>query len=155
MNKTLMIVLVVLMLILIGSISFGVFYIYSNMPKQEKVNEEKIVVEESKKPLLSYDYKDAVFNITNSKAKEKIVKLSFTLKISGNQEDLSKIEELKSNMDDAIIFIISGSDSDTLMKLEGKNILKEEIITQLNQIFLEENIPCKVNKVLITELIIK
>lgn len=155
MHKPLMIVLVLLMLILIGSISFGVFYIYSNMPKQEKVNEEKIVVEESKEPLLSYDYKDAVFNITNSKAKEKIVKLSFTLKISGNQEDLSKIEELKSNMDDAIIFIISGSDSDTLMKLEGKNILKEEIITQLNQIFLEENIPCKVNKVLITELIIK
>lgn len=155
MHKPLMIVLVLLMLILIGSISFGVFYIYSNMPKQEKVNEEKIVVEESKEPLLSYDYKDAVFNITNSKAKEKIVKLSFTLKISGNQEDLSKIEELKSNMDDAIIFIISGSDSDTLIKLEGKNILKEEIITQLNQIFLEENIPCKVNKVLITELIIK
>lgn len=154
MHNKLLVVLIILMVILITVISLGGFYLYSEVYNNHKEDKQtEIKIEEGE--VLSYDYKDSVFNITNSKGKEKILKLSFTLKVSGDKELLTKLDEYKADMDDAIIGIISGTDSDILMKPEGKNLLKDEITTQLNQIFIKEEIPFKINKVLITGIILK
>lgn len=153
MNNKLIVVLILLIFILTISISVGGYFIYSNMPHNttEKITEE--VQEETE--MIYFEFKDGVYNIVNSKGKEKLLKLSFTLKLTGKKEELSKLEEIKSEMDDVIINIISGTDADTLMKLEGKNLLKDELNKDLSFLFTNENLSLKINKILITSCIVK
>lgn len=155
MNNKLIVVLILLIFILTISISVGGYFIYSNM--QHNTNTTEKIIEEvpEETEMISFEFKDGIYNIVNSKGKEKLLKLSFTLKLTGKKEELPKLEEFKSEMEDVIINIISGTDADTLMKLEGKNLLKDELNKDLSFLFTNENISLKINKILITSCIVK
>ena len=103
---------------------------------------------------------DLVLNITNSKGKEKLMKLSFSVK-SVEPTIGALVEEYKAEIVDVVIAQISARSSEELLTVGGKALLKEELIEEINTVLNEvtaSNEDIKANnikKILFTTFVIK
>lgn len=76
---------------------------------------------------------DLVLNLTDAKGKEKMMKLSFSIK--STEPTIAKIvEENKAEITDAVITQISSRSAEELLTVGGKELLKEEMLTEVNKI---------------------
>lgn len=136
-SKGMMIALIALLVILILVIAGGGFYIYSNSLNNNNttVDENGQAVEQQipYKDFYQTQINDMVLNITTAKGREKLMKLSFTINSTDNRiEEL--IENNKAEVIDMVISLISARNSEELLTVGGKELLKEELIQEINLI---------------------
>ncbi len=141
-GKGLMIALIALVVILILAVVGGGFFLYSsgalgggnNQAAHEEVKKE----ESSEKGDLSFkaDITDLVLNLTDSRGKEKLMKLSFSIK-SSEPTIAAIVEEFKAEIVDVVISQISSRSSEELLTVGGKNLLKDELLQDINNVVNE------------------
>ena len=164
-GKGLIIVLIALVVILILAVGGGAYFLYSQgvlSPKDGATQEQSVQKEEAgdSKVTFKAELNDLVLNITNSKGKEKLMKLSFTMK-SVEPTIAVLAEEYKAEIIDIVIGEISSRSSEELLTVGGKELLKEELLEGINNIINElsssnEDIKANnVKKILFTTFVIK
>jgi len=135
-GKGLMIALIAIILILILAVGGLGFYLFTsgalNNNNQEAGQEMvKAEADEDAKEFFKVPLNDLVLNITNSKGREKLMKLSFTLK-STESSITEIVENNKAEIIDVVIQQISARSSEELLTVGGKELLKEELIEEIN-----------------------
>ncbi|AXH10756.1 flagellar basal body protein FliL [Malaciobacter halophilus] len=139
-GKGLMIVLVALIIVLLLAVGGMAYFLFSKgvlsdqnsgENGQEKTQEQNADGESFKTAI-----NDLVLNITNSRGREKLMKLSFTLK-STEPTIEAVVEEYKPEIVDIVISQISARSSEELLTVGGKALLKEELIDEINSILNE------------------
>lgn len=156
MHKGITIILIVIVLLLSIAIGGIGYFLYkkTNELNNNQNNNKIEKVEEKKEELVLYksDLESITLNVLSSKGVSKMMKLNFTLKYS-DPLYAPKIEENKTEIIDSVISLISSQNSESLLTNNGKNLLKEELLKEINKIFEKENI--KIKQLLFTEFVIK
>ena len=165
-GKGLLIALIGLVIFLIIAVIGGGYFLYShalanNGAQQEHPAEVKKEEAVDKGGSYKADISDIVLNLTDSKGKDKIMKLSFSIK-SSEPTIVALAEEAKAEIVDKFISQISSRSSEELMTVGGKNLLKDELLHEINNIINEtgaskkpEVIRNNVKQVLFTTFVIK
>ncbi|WP_072680364.1 flagellar basal body-associated protein FliL [Arcobacter sp. LA11] len=164
-GKAMMIVLIaliVILLLVVGGLGYFLYAkgIFSDQPMGG--NQEQMQKEEASDSKQTYKaaINDLVLNITNAKGREKLMKLSFSLK-STEPTIEGIVEEYKPEIVDVVIAQISSRSSEELLTVGGKALLKEELLEDINSIInevtssnedIKEN---NVKKILFTTFVIK
>ncbi len=134
-GKGLMVALFAVIIILLLAVAGGGYFLYSKgvFSDQSQAGQEmqKAEADEDAKEFFKVPINDLVLNITNSKGREKLMKLSFTLK-STESSIISIVEENKAEIIDVVIQQISARSSEELLTVGGKELLKEELIEEIN-----------------------
>lgn len=134
-GKTVVVILVIIIVILLLIMIIGGYFLYSNN-NLNGANETKGAVAQSESLDSSNEFfkvpiNDLVLNITNSKGREKLMKLSFSLK--SNEPTITDIvENNKAEIIDVVIAQISSRSSEELLTVGGKELLKEELLEEIN-----------------------
>ncbi len=147
-GNPMMIILIVLIVILMAAIG-GIGYILyskgffddaaaadSNTTKTESAEKEKGDGENPENIVFQSEIKDLVLNVTNSKGREKLMKLSFSLKSSEPTIDVL-VGASKNEIIDVVIHQVSSRNSEELLTAAGKDLLKEEMLSEINSIINE------------------
>ena len=164
-GKGLMIVLIALVVILLIAVGVGGYLLYSSgvlTGQQAQQGTEQVQKEEAgdSNETFKAAINDLVLNITNAKGREKLMKLSFSLK-STEPTIEAIVEEYKPEIVDVVIAQISARSSEELLTVGGKELLKEELMEDINNIINEvtsSNEDIKRNnikKILFTTFVIK
>ena len=137
-GNPLMIVLIILVVALIGAVGFLGYMMMNQMnqdPNAISVPSEKVKKDEASTEGESFkaSIEDLVLNITNSKGREKLMKLSFSLK-STEPTIESIIAQNKDEIIDIVIQQISARSSEELLTVGGKELLKEELLNEINMV---------------------
>jgi flagellar FliL protein len=136
-GKGLMIVLIALIVILLLAVIGGGYFLYSQgvfNPQAEKAMADTVKKEESNsKMMYKAAINDLVLNITNAKGREKLMKLSFTLKSSDPAIE-AIVEANKAEIIDVVISQISARSSEELLTVGGKALLKDELVDEINKV---------------------
>lgn len=119
-------------------------------PTDEQSKEVEV---ENDSPYFKANMNNLVLNITDIKGNLKLIKLSFSIK-SKNPLIESKIEELKPEITDSLITLISHSQSESLLTNQGKKLFKVAMIKSINEIENKDNLNL-VENVYFAEFIIK
>jgi len=143
-GNPMMIVLVILVVLLIGAVGFLGYMVMNKMnqtPEGENSAKQEEVKKEEAKDEGEYfkaNIENLVLNITNSKGREKLMKLSFSLKsVEPTIEAL--VESSKDEIIDTVIAQISARSSEELLTVGGKELLKEELLDEINIIINAES----------------
>ena len=162
-GKGLIIVLIALVVILLLAVIGGGYFLYSQgVLNGNQTQQEQVVKEDGSGDSETFkaDINDLVLNITNSKGKEKLMKLSFSIK-SSEPTIAALVEEYRAEIIDVVIAQISARSSEELLTVGGKNLLKDELISDINNVIDEvtaSNDDIKrnsVQKILFTSFVIK
>ena len=138
-GKGMIIVLIALVVVLLLAVIGGGYFLYSEMDNKDAssdiVSEQKVIKADAsgEKANFKASINDLVLNITNAKGREKLMKLSFTIK-SSEESIASIIDENKAEIVDIVIAQISARSSEELLTVGGKALLKEELLEELNSI---------------------
>lgn len=140
-GKGLLIVLIALIVILLLAVVGGGYFLYSQgvfSPQDGQKPQSEVVQKEeaSGKERFKADINDLVLNITNAKGKEKLMKLSFTLK-SSDETIQAIVDEYKAEIIDVVISQISARSSEELLTVGGKALLRDELIDEINRVINE------------------
>ncbi|RXJ87686.1 flagellar basal body-associated protein FliL [Arcobacter sp. CECT 8985] len=140
-GKGLMIVLIILVVVLLLAVgAMGYFMLTKgslseNSNVQENAKEQK---DSNTQETYRAAINDLVLNITNSRGREKLMKLSFT--ITSTEPTIAQIfENHKPEIVDIVISQISARSSEELLTVGGKALLKEELIDEINSVINEVN----------------
>ncbi len=167
-GNALMIVLIVLIVLLIGAVGAIGYFIYSKgmlddnpASKDGEAKEQKAEADDEKSgETFIAKIENLVLNITNAKGREKLMKLSFSIK-SVEPTIVAVVEANNAEIVDAVIGQISARTSEELLTVGGKALLKEEMLEEINAIINEatsENEDIKRNnikKLFFTSFVIK
>lgn len=140
-GKGLMIVLIALVVILLIAVGVGGYLLYSSgvlTGQPQQAGQEQVQKQEAgdSKETFKANVNDLVLNITNAKGREKLMKLSFSLK-STEPTIEAIVEEYKPEIVDVVIAQISARSSEELLTVGGKELLKEELLEDINNIINE------------------
>jgi flagellar FliL protein len=135
-GKGLMIALIALVVVLLLAVVGGGFFLYSqgafggNTQGTEEVQKADAVEGGT-----SYkaDMNDLVLNLTDSRGREKLMKLSFSIR-STEPKIATIVEEYKAEIIDVVISQISARSSEELLTVGGKNLLKDELMQDINNV---------------------
>ncbi len=144
-GNALMIVLIALIVLLIGAVGAIGYFIYSKgmldeNPQAAKDEAQAAAKEDADGPgeggWAVAKVENLVLNITNAKGREKLMKLSFSLK-SAEPTIEAIVESNNAEIVDAVIAQISARTSEELLTVGGKALLKEEMLDEINAIVNE------------------
>ena len=140
-GNPMMIVLIILVVALIGAVGFLGYMVMNKMnqdPNAVQEKKEEMKKEEAKDEGVYFkaNIKDLVLNITNSKGREKLMKLSFAIK-STEESIGSLVEQNKDEIIDAVIQLVAARSSEELLTVGGKDLFKEELLNEINIIINE------------------
>ena len=143
-GNPMMLVLIILVVALIGAVGFLGYMVMNKMnqdPNAAAQEKKEEIKEEAKDEGVYFkaNIKDLVLNITNSKGREKLMKLSFSLK-STEPTIEALIEQSKDEIIDAVIQQISARSSEELLTVGGKDLLREELLNEINIIINEATV---------------
>ena len=134
-----LVILIVVLLAAVGGIGYMLFSkgFFDEKPTDGQAQEiQKAEASDSNKEYFKAEIKDLVLNITNAKAKEKLMKLSFSIK-SVEPTIEAIFAENKDEIIDIVIQQISSRSSEELLTVGGKELLKEELLNEINSIVNE------------------
>jgi flagellar protein FliL len=139
-GKGLMIILIALVVVLIVAVIGGGYFLYSQgaLGNNNAAGQEEVKKAESAEKADSYkaDINDLVLNLTDSRGKEKLMKLSFSVK--STEPTIAAIaEQYKAEIIDVVISQVSSRSSEELLTVGGKNLLKDELLQDLNNVINE------------------
>jgi flagellar protein FliL len=138
-GKGLIIVLIALVVILLFAVVGGGYFLYSqgvlsgNSSTTEEVKKDEAG---EKGDTFKADINDLVLNLTDSRGKEKLMKLSFSVK-STEPTIVAVVESYKAEIIDVVISQISARSSEELLTVGGKNLLKDELMQDINNVINE------------------
>ena len=139
-GKGLMIVLIALVVILLLAVVGGGYFLYSQgiLSGNNQATTQEVAKEEASDQGASFkaDINDLVLNLTDSRGKEKLMKLSFSVK-SSEPTIAMIVETYKAEIVDVVISQISARSSEELLTVGGKNLLKDELIQDINNVINE------------------
>ncbi len=152
-SKILLIIIVVLVLLLLGVVvGFGVYY-FSQTPKQLPPAEElaKVEVKKEKKPefLPVFSLKPFVVNLADARGRH-YLKVSMKLELSSD-ELLEEVKKRQPQIRDVILTLLSSKTSSEVNSMEGKFLLREEIIKRINTFLITG----KITKVYLEEFVVQ
>ena len=134
-GKGLIIALIVVIVILFLAVAGAGYFLLTNGglsgTPQNGQEVMKAEADDDSKEFFKVPLNDLVLNITNSKGREKLMKLSFSLK-STEPSIATIVEENKAEIIDVVISQISARSSEELLTVGGKELLKEELIEEIN-----------------------
>jgi flagellar FliL protein len=134
-----LVILIVVLLAAVGGIGYMLFSkgIFDDKPIDgQPAVVEKAESSDENKQYFKAAIKDLVLNITNAKGKEKLMKLSFSIKSVEPTIELL-VEDNKDELIDIVIQQISSRSSEELLTVGGKNLLKEELLNEINAVINE------------------
>jgi flagellar FliL protein len=144
-SNPLMIILIILVVALIGAVGFLGYMMMNQMNKVPNTLEAKMT-QKIKKDEASIEgttfkaqMENLVLNITNSKGREKLMKLSFSLKSTEPTVEMI-VADNKEEIMDIVIQQISARSSEELLTVGGKELLKEELLNEINIILNEATV---------------
>ena len=163
-GKGLMIVLIALVVVLIIAVIGGGYFLYSQgaLGNSNAAGQEEAKKAESVEKPDSYkaDINDLVLNLTDSRGKEKLMKLSFSVK--STEPTIAAIaEQYKAEIIDVVISQVSSRSSEELLTVGGKNLLKDELLQDLNNVINEATksnsdiVKDSIKQILFTTFVIK
>jgi flagellar FliL protein len=164
-GNPMMIILIILVVALIGAVGF-LGYMVMNKMNQDPGAADKAKQEEKKEEAkdegvyFKASIKDLVLNIINSKGREKLMKLSFTIK-STEKTISALVDESKDEIIDAVIQKVAERSSEELLTVGGKDLFREELLNEINIIINEATTKNKevkrnnVQKIYFTTFVIK
>ncbi|WP_198304564.1 flagellar basal body-associated FliL family protein [Arcobacter vandammei] len=135
-GKGLMIVLIALIFILIIAVAGGFYFLYnqtsnlSNNQNQGQV-EQQAAAPSAEAGNFKADINELVLNLTDSRGREKLMKLSFSIK-STDPTIAAVVENYKAEIIDVVISQIGARSSEELLTVGGKNLLKDELVNDIN-----------------------
>lgn len=159
-SKTILIILFVVIFMLIGAIGFGTYLVFTNSSlntKQENITQESYAHEPA---IYKASINDMVLNVTNSRGREKLMKLSFTIKSTDEMIEQVVNDNLEV-IKDRVIHLTSSRSTEELLTVGGKALLKEELRDEINSSLnrlAEDNEDLQKNmihKILYTSFVIK
>ncbi len=102
------------------------------------------------------DVNELVLNLTDSKGREKIMKLSFSIR-SSDPLIATIVQDYLAEITDVVITQISSRSSEELLTVGGKNLLKDELISEINNVinFVTKSNSNVVSNILFTTFVIK
>ena len=164
-GNPMMIVLIILVVALIGAVGFLGYMVMNKInqdPAAQKQKQEEMKKEEAKDEGVYFkaSIKDLVLNITNSKGREKLMKLSFTIK-STEETIPALVDANKDEIIDAVIQQVAARSSEELLTVGGKDLFREELLNEINIIINEATAKNKeikrnnVQKIYFTTFVIK
>jgi flagellar FliL protein len=150
-SKKLLIIILVFVLLLLGGGVFGVYYFFL-APKAPSAEElAKIEVEKNKKPeiLPVFSLKPFVVNLADGKGR-RYLKVSMKLELSSD-ELLEEVEKRQPQIRDVILTLLSSKTSDEVNSMEGKFLLRQEIIKRVNTFIITG----KITKIYLEEFVVQ
>ena len=139
-GKGLIIALIVLVVVLLLAVVGGGYFLYSQgvLSGNSAGATQEVKKEESAEKTDSFkaDINDLVLNLTDSRGKEKLMKLSFSIK-STEPTIAAVVETYKAEIIDVVISQISARSSEELLTVGGKNLLKDELMQDINNVINE------------------
>ena len=163
-GKGLIIVLIALVVFLLLAVVGGGYFLYSQgVLSGTPPSGQEVQKEESKdkgSDSFKADINDLVLNLTDSRGKEKLMKLSFSIK-SSEPTIAALVVEFKAEIIDVVISQISSRSSEELLTVGGKNLLKDELLQDINNVINEvtkgkpEVAKNSVKQILFTTFVIK
>lgn len=160
-GKGLIIALIALVLILLLAVIGGGYFLYSSGAfGGQQASTEEVKKEADPDEMFKTEIKDLVLNITNSKGREKLMKLSFAIK-SNDPMIETVVAENNAEVVDIVIGLISARSSEELLTVGGKALLKEELKEELNSLLNklseknEDIVKDSVKNILFTTFVIK
>lgn len=139
-GKGLIIVLIALVVVLLLAVVGGGYFLYSqgvlsgNNPSATQEVQKAEAAENGDS--FKADINDLVLNLTDSRGKEKLMKLSFSVK-SSEPTIAAIVENYKAEIIDVVISQISARSSEELLTVGGKNLLKDELMQDINNVINE------------------
>lgn len=137
-GKGLLIVLIILITILLVAV-LGVGYLILEGKKSDKDSTQATtqttqnVGNTSPDANFKADVNELVLNLTDSKGREKMMKLSFSIK--SNDPTIAKtVEDYKAEITDVVISLVGSRSSEELLTVSGKTLLKNELIAEINSV---------------------
>lgn len=160
-GKGLLIALIGLVVVLLLAVVGGGYFLYSQGAfGGEKPETEEVQKEVNTDEMFKTEIKDLVLNITNSKGREKLMKLSFAVK-SNDPMIETLIADNNAEVIDIVISLISARSSEELLTVGGKALLKEELKEEINDLINklaernEDIVADSVKNILFTTFVIK
>ncbi len=159
-GKGLLIALIALVVLLLIAVVGGGYFLYSQGVFSGQQTTQEIQQEADPSETFKSEINDLVLNITNSKGREKLMKLSFAIK-SSDPLIQTLIDENNAEVVDLVIGLISARSSEELLTVGGKALLKEELKEEVNSLLnkLAENnediVKDSVQNILFTTFVIK
>lgn len=150
-GKGLLITLMILILILIMAVAGGTYLLFEKIsnnsssaaPVNNSTNTSKAIEEGTPQASTTAptgvdgnykaDMNDLILNLTDSKGKEKVMKLSFSIK--SNESSISSlVEQYKPEITDIVISQVGARSSEELLTVGGKNSLKNDLTSEINNV---------------------
>ncbi|MBI3873558.1 MAG: flagellar basal body-associated FliL family protein, partial [Arcobacter sp.] len=139
-----MIILIVLIVVLMGAVGGIGFLLYSKGVFEDKKEgaaptehvAKEAPAEDHGNVFFESEIKELVLNVMNSKGKAQLMKLSFSIK-STEPTIEALVTASKAEIIDVVINQISSRNSEELLTSAGKNLLKEELLAEVNTIINE------------------
>ncbi len=150
-SKKILIIVLVLILLLLGGGGFGVYYFFL-APKSPSPEElAAIEAEKNKRPdiLPVFSLKPFVVNLADSKGR-RYLKVTMKLELSSD-ELLEEVEKRQPQIRDVILTLLSSKTSDEVNSMEGKFLLREEIIKRVNTFLITG----KITKIYLEEFVVQ
>lgn len=163
-GKGLLIVLLVLVIVLIMAVAGGTYFLLNKISANNQGSNNN--VEEVAKTTTNTspgadakfkaDVNELVLNLTDSRGREKIMKLSFSIR-SSDPLIATIVQEYLAEITDVVITQISSRSSEELLTVGGKNLLKDELIGEINNVinFVTKTNSNVVSNILFTTFVIK
>jgi flagellar FliL protein len=140
-GNPMMIVLIILIIVLLAAVGGGGYLLYtkgvfSDAPKDVTPKSETVTQTDEKEDvgeIFKAKIEGLVLNITDAKGRAKLMKLSFTLKTTEPTIEIV-LENNKAEIIDSVIRQVGSRTSEELLTVGGKDMLKEEMIDEINNI---------------------
>ncbi len=134
-----LIILVLFLIIILAFVGVGGYMLYS----KGDFSPQKAAGSTAKAPVKSYQkfqaaINDLVLNITDAQGRAKLMKLSFTMQ-STEPSFASMVKNNKPEIIDTVIREISSRSSEELLTVGGKELLKEDLIQDINKVLNGSN----------------
>jgi flagellar FliL protein len=162
-GKGLMIALIALVVILLIAVGVGGYFLYSSMNKPADGEQPQQKVEKKEQPTgqeFKASINELVLNISNSKGRLQLMKLSISM-TSSNETIQAVVESYRDEIVDVIISQVSARNSEELLTVGGKELLREELLAEINRTITSAStragttVENPINKILFTEFVFK
>jgi flagellar protein FliL len=137
-RKRSMMILIALIFVLIAITGSFYFLSTQNSKNNNQTQTEQLATTSAEAGNFKADINDLVLNLTDSKGKEKLMKLSFSIK-SSEPTIADVVESYKPEIIDVVISQIGARSSDELLTVTGKNLLIDDLVNDINGVL--NNIP--------------
>lgn len=150
-KKKLLIIILVFVLLLLGGGGFGVYYFFlaPKPPSAEELAKKEVKKNKEPEVLPVFSLKPFVVNLADSKGRRY---LKVTMKLELSSDDLlEEVKKRQPQIRDVILTLLSSKTSDEVESMEGKFLLRQEIIKRVNTFLVTG----KITKIYLEEFVVQ